>query len=142
MKIKARDLRTVEDRVPVLPASLRPVDGGARLTEWTRDGTLVTVGKVQAAWGVQRQTVDAAREQHEIFSIWVRGEHWYPGEALRLNRNVLADINRALGDIDPTSKLLFLLREQGALGGHKAADAVGAGKLADVLRLATEWTRT
>jgi hypothetical protein len=116
--------------------------GESRLVNWTQDGTLVPGSKVEVAWGVKRQTVDAARERGEIFSIWVKGKHWYPSEALKLERSVLAVINRALGDVDPSSKLLFLLHQHGALGGHTPADAVADGKFDDVLRLATDWART
>lgn len=116
--------------------------GEARLVNWTQDGTLLEGGKVEAAWGVKRQTVDAARERGEIFSVWVKGKHWYPSEALKLERSALAAINRALGDVDPSSKLLFLLREHGALGGRTPADAVVDGKLDVVLRLAADWART
>ena len=118
------------------------VRGEARLVSWTQDGTLVEGSKVEAAWGVKRQTVDAARERGEIFSVWVKGKHWYSSEALKLERGALAAINRALGDVDPSSKLLFLLRQHGALDGYTPADAVADGKFDDVLRLATDWART
>lgn len=118
------------------------VRGEARLVNWTQDGTLVEGGKVEAAWGVKRQTVDAARERGEIFSVWVKGQHWYPSEALKLERGALAAINRALGDVDPSSKLLFFVRRHGALGGHTVADAVTDGKFDGALRLAMDWART
>ena len=98
--------------------------------------------KVEAAWGVKRQTVDAARERGEIFSVWVKGKHWYPSEALKLERGVLAAINRALSDVDPSSKLLFFLRQHGALSGRTPADAVSDGKFDDVLRIASDWARS
>jgi hypothetical protein len=44
-----------------------------------------------------------------------------------------------LGDIDPASKLIFLKRKHGALGGSTPADAVEKGKLVDVVRLAKDW---
>lgn len=116
--------------------------GEALLVAWTQDGTLVDGGKIEQAWGVRRQTVDAARERGEIFSIWVKNKHWYPGEALHFERSELAAISRTLGDIDPSSKLLFLLRQHGALGGRTAADAVAGGQLGDVLRLAADWANT
>lgn len=118
------------------------VRGEACLVNWTQDGTLLEGANVEAAWGVKRQTVDAAREQGEIFSVWVKGKHWYPSEALKFERTTLAAINRALGDINPSSKLLFLLRKHGAIGGQVPADAVVDGKFDDVLRLAAEWART
>lgn len=116
--------------------------GEARLVKWIQDGTLVEGSKVEAAWGVKRQTVDAARERGEIFSVWVKSKHWYPGEALKLERSALAAVNRALGDVDPSSKLLFLLKQHGALGGHCAADAIAHGHLDDVVRLASGWARS
>ena len=127
----------------ILTAPLRAaMRGEARLVNWTQDGTLLEGSKVEAAWGVKRQTVDAARRRGEIFSVWVKGMHWYPSEALKLERPALAKINGALGDIDPSSKLLFLLRKHGALGGRTPADAVAEGKFDDVMRLATDWAST
>lgn len=116
--------------------------GEARLVGWTNDGTLVTGSVIENAWGLKRQAVDAARQRGEIFSVWVKGQHWYPQEALKFKRGDLAEINRSLGDSDPSSKLLFLLRKHGALGGKTAADAVQGGQFDDVLRLATEWARS
>ena len=118
------------------------VRGEARLVSWTQDGTLVSGSAVETAWNVRRQTVDAARERGEIFSVWVKGKHWYPGEALKLERSALKAINNALGDADPSGKLLFLLKHHGALSGQTPADAVLDGKLDDVLRLAAEWANT
>lgn len=116
--------------------------GETRLVGWTQDGTLVAGNAVEAAWNVRRQTVDAARERGEIFSVWVKGKHWYPSEALKLERSALKAINNALGDADPSSKLLFLLKTHGALRGQTPADAVIDGKLDDVVRLAAEWAKT
>lgn len=116
--------------------------GEARLVSWTQDGTLVEGSKIEQAWGVKRQTVDAARRRGELFSVWVKGMHWYPGEALKLERAALAKINGALGDTEPSSKLLFLLRKHGALGGQTPADAVAGGKFDEVIRIATDWAHT
>jgi hypothetical protein len=124
------------------PQQRAEMRGEARLVGWTQDGTLVDGGKIEQAWGVRRQTVDAARERGEIFSIWVKNKHWYPGEALHFERSDLAAINQALGDIDPSSKLLFLLRQHGGLGGRTPAEAVESNRFEDVIRLAAEWGRT
>jgi hypothetical protein len=119
----------------------KPPAGETRLINWTFDGTLVEGAKVEAAWGVKRQTVDAARERGEVFSVWVKGKHWYPAATLTLERSSLAAINRALGDIDPSSKLLFLMRQHGVLGRLRPAEAIAQGQLAHVLSLAAEWAR-
>ncbi|MDM5179653.1 hypothetical protein PO883_20900 [Massilia sp. DJPM01] len=112
--------------------------GEAVLTKWIEDGVLVDASTVAHAWSTTMQAVHAARKRGEIFSVWANGKHWYAREALRLERGKLARINRALGDVDPSSKLLFFLRRHGALGGRTIVN----GDLADVLRLAANWART
>ena len=114
----------------------------ARLVKWTQDGTLVPVSVVQDTWGIKRQSVDAARERGEIFSVFVRGQHWYPAQALRLGRAELAAVVKALGGESAASKLVFLLRRHGALDGRTPAEAADQGMLDDVLRLAGAWGRS
>ena len=98
--------------------------------------------RVETAWGIKRQSVDAARERGEIFSVFVRGQHWYPAEALRFGRAELAAVVKALDDESATSRLVFLLRRHGALGERTPAEAVDEGMLEDVLRLARAWGRS
>jgi hypothetical protein len=113
--------------------------GELRLVKWTKDGTLIDGKPLADAWDITRQGLDKARERGEVFSVRVKGRHYYPTEAVHFKRNDLAEINRALGDIDPASKLIFLKRKHGALGGCTPADAVDKGKLMDVVRLAKDW---
>jgi hypothetical protein len=113
--------------------------GELRLVKWTKDGTLIDGKPLADAWDITRQGLDKARERGEIFSVRVKGRHYYSTEAVHFKRNDLAEINRALGDIDPASKLIFLRRKHGALGGRTPADAVEKGKLMDVVRLAKDW---
>ena len=110
--------------------------GEERLVKWTRDGTLVPVSAVESAWGIKRQSVDAARERNEIFSVYVRGQHWYPAEALKFDRASLTKVLRCLGDQSATSKLMFLTKRHGGLGDRTPADATQAGMLLDVLGIA------
>lgn len=110
--------------------------GEGRLVKWTQDGTLVPVSAVESAWGIKRQSVDAARERNEIFSVHVRGQHWYPAEALKFDRASLAKVLRCLGDQSATSKLIFLKRRHGGLGVRTPAEAVHDGMLQDVLGIA------
>lgn len=112
--------------------------GEARLVAWTRDGTLIDSATVADAWGIRRQTLDAARARGELFSLWFKGQHWYPAEILKFERQTFARINAALGTADPSRKLLFLLHRHGALGGRSPADAI-ADQLEDVVRLAGSW---
>lgn len=115
--------------------------GEASLVQWTKDGTLVEGKQLYDAWGITRQALDKARERGDIFSIRVAGQHYYPIEAEQFTRADLAQVTRALGDISPGSKLIFIKRKHGGLGDRTPAEAVAHGKLADVLRLAHAWTR-
>lgn len=114
--------------------------GEARLVRWTQDGTLVPVSVVENQWGVKRQSVDAARRRGEIFSLFVRGQHWYPAEALKFDRAALGELVKALGERSASSKLLFLLRRHSALGNRTPVEAVDNGMLHDVIRVATAQT--
>jgi hypothetical protein len=110
--------------------------GEARVVKWTQDGTLLPVSAVEAAWGIKRQSVDATRARNEIFSVYVRGQHWYSAESLKFDRASLAQVLRELGDQSATSKLMFFLRRHGGLGGRTPAEAAHEGMLEDVLRMA------
>ena len=114
--------------------------GEARLVDWTRDGTLIDSKTLADLWGITRQALDAARNRGEVFSLWVKGQHWYPGELGKFERTTFARINEALGDLDPSSKLVFLLHKHGALKGRTPADADG-DMLDDIIRLAGGWSR-
>lgn len=146
--LKERDFGRVSVRVAQVPedgaAALDAAQarGETRLVKWTQDGTLVPVSVVEAAWGIKRQSVDAARERGEIFSVFVRGQHWYPAEALGFARADLAAMVQALGQESATSKLVFLRRRSDALGGRTPAEAADQGLLDDVLRLARAWGRS
>lgn len=116
--------------------------GAAWLAKWIHDGVLVDAGAAARAWNISTQAVNAARKRGELFSVWVDGKHWYVHEALKLERSKLARINRALGNADPSRKLLFFLRQHGALGGRVVSAAVADGDLDDILRLAAAWAHT
>lgn len=115
--------------------------GEARLVGWTRDGTLIDSTRLAQAWGVRRQTLDAARARGEVFSLWIKGQHWYPAELLKFERAVFARIHAALGEaLDPSAKLMFLLHRHGALRGRTPAEAA-ADMPEEVVRLAAAWAR-
>ena len=114
--------------------------GEARLVGWTQDGTLIDSAQLARAWGVRRQTLDAARGRGEVFSLWIKGQHWYPAELLKFERAVFARLHAALGAIDPSSKLIFLLHRHGALGGRTPAEAAAGGLVEEVVRLAAAWS--
>jgi hypothetical protein len=136
-------LNAPNDRLPaesrsVLAAAL--ARGERQLVRWTQDATLIEGARLAEAWSLSRQALDAARRRRELYSLRVKGRHWYPAEFLNFTRPQLADINRALGAASASHKTLFFLRGHGALGGMTPTQAVQAGRLQDVLRIADAWT--
>jgi len=127
------------NRAALREASLR---GEAQLRRWSEDGTLIEGKRVQDVWGITRQALDKARERGEIFSFRIGGQHFYPAEALHLTREHLVRIIAALGEGSAASKLMFLRRRHGTLGGCTPAEAIEKGKLVEVLRLAQAWTQS
>lgn len=116
--------------------------GEAQLLAWTQDKTLIDGKRLQEIWGITRQGLDKARERGDIFSIRVGAQHFYPAEAAHFTRADLSEIVQALGEASPASKLMFLKRKHGALGGCTPAEAVEKGALHDVVRLAKAWMQT
>jgi hypothetical protein len=54
----------------------------------------------------------------------------------------VATVCRALGDLDASEKMIFWLREHGAVGGKGIAAALNAGvAVVKVQRLAAAWAR-
>jgi hypothetical protein len=127
------------NRAALQEATLR---GEARLRKWSEDGTLIDGRRLQEAWGITRQGLDKARERGDIFSFRINGQHFYPSEAEHMTRDELARIIGALGEASAGSKLVFLRRRHGALGGCTPAEAIERGQLAEVLRLASAWTQS
>ena len=67
---------------------------------------------------------------------------YYPHAFLRMDREAVAAVCRALGDLGASEKLTFWLRDHGALAGKSVAVALEAGVgLAKVERLAAAWAR-
>ncbi len=83
-----------------------------------------------------------AADRGEIFAVKVGNRLFYPLAFLGMDRESVAAICRALGDLGASEKLMFWLREHGALAGKSVATALDAGTaLAKVERLATAWAR-
>ena len=94
------------------------------------------------AWGLTRQALAPAADRGELFAVKVGNRLYYPHAFLAMDRQAIATICRALGDLDATEKLMFWLREHGALAGKSVAAALEAGTaLAKVERLAAAWAR-
>lgn len=118
------------------------VRGEAARVQWIKDGLVVAGEQLAQAWGLTRQALALAAERGEVFAVKIRNRLYYPQGFLALDRDTVASVCRALGDIGASEKLMFWLRDHGVLGGKSVARALEAGTpVARVERLATAWAR-
>lgn len=109
--------------------------------EWVASGRIVGWKALASAWGDRsRQSLDQASKRGELFSLMVAGKRMYPAAFLNLPAEAVKDINLALKDVDPVSKLIFWNRKHGAIGDKTLAEAVENQQLDSAIRLAQAFT--
>lgn len=107
--------------------------------QWTLDGTLLSPEDFAARRGVVAVELSQLEAGGQLFSLEVGGTRWYPAELLRMSPNDEAALCAAMRELGPAEKLIFLMRDHGALGGMPVADAIAAGGINRALDLAAEW---
>jgi hypothetical protein len=118
------------------------VRGEAARVQWVKAGLVVPGEQLAQAWGLTRQALAPAAQRGEIFAVKVGNRLYYPQAFLGMDRQAVAAVCRALGDLGASEKLMFWLRDHGALAGRSVAAALEAGTpLAKVERLAAAWAR-
>ena len=116
--------------------------GEAARVQWVKDGLVVPGEQLAQAWGLTRQALAPAAERGEVFAVKVGNRLYYPQSFLGMDRESVAGVCRALGDLGSSEKLMFWLRDHGALAGKSVAAALETGvPLAKVERLAAAWAR-
>ena len=116
--------------------------GEATRVQWVKDGLVVPGEQLAKAWGLTRQALAPAADRGEIFGVKVGNRLYYPQAFLGIERETVAVICRALGGIGASEKLMFWLRDHGALSGKSVVAALEAGlALTHVERLAAAWAR-
>jgi len=116
--------------------------GEAARVQWVKDGLVVSGEDLAQAWGLTRQALAPAADRGEVFAVKIGNRLYYPQAFLGMDREAVASICRALGDLGASEKLMFWLREHGALAGKSVTAALDAGTgLAKVERLAAAWAR-
>jgi hypothetical protein len=116
--------------------------GEAARVQWVKEGLVVPGEQLAQAWGLTRQALAPAADRGDIFAVKIGNRLYYPQAFLGMDREAVAAICRALGDLGASEKLMFWLREHGALAGKNVAAALEAGTaLAKVERLAAAWAR-
>ena len=107
-----------------------------------KNGLVVPGEQLARAWGLTRQALAPASVRGDVFAVKIGNRLYYPRSFLDLDRESVATVCRALGDVGPGEKLMFWLREHGALAGYSVAAALEAGvAVAKVERLAIAWAR-
>ena len=118
------------------------VRGEAARVQWVKEGLVVPGEQLAQAWGLTRQALAPAADRGEILAVKVGNRLYYPQAFLGMDRDAVAAICRALGDLGASEKLTFWLRDHGALAGKSVAAALEAGTgVAKVERLAAAWAR-
>ncbi len=116
--------------------------GEAARVRWVKDGLVVPAEQLAHAWGLTRQALAPAADRGEVFAVKVGNRLYYPRAFLSMDRETVATICRALGDLGASEKLMFWLRDHGALTGKSVAAVLEAGMaVAKVERLAAAWAR-
>ena len=116
--------------------------GEAARVQWVKDALVVPGEQLAQAWGLTRQALAPAADRGELFAVKVGNRLYYPQAFLGMDRETVAAICRALGDLGASEKLMFWLRDHGALSGKSVAAALEAGlAVAKVKRLAAAWAR-
>lgn len=116
--------------------------GEAARVQWVKDGLVVSGEQLAQAWGLTRQALAPAADRGEVFAVKIGNRLYYPQAFLSLDRETVAAVCRALGDLGASEKLMFWLREHGSLGGKSVTAALDAGAaVAKIERLAAAWAR-
>jgi hypothetical protein len=113
--------------------------GRAARLDWTQDGTLLTAVDFAAARGLSPTLLPELEARGELFALDIEGARWYPAALLKLSPDESSALCRMLGRNDADRKLIFVMRQHGALGGQDVVSAISQGQLAAVLRLAEAW---
>jgi hypothetical protein len=116
--------------------------GEAARVQWVKDGLVVPGEQLAHAWGLTRQALAPAADRGEVFAVKVGNRLYYPQAFLGMDRETVAAICRALGDLGASEKLMFWLRDHGTLAGKSVVVALESGvPVSKVERLAAAWAR-
>jgi len=101
--------------------------GATALTRWARDGTLIAPRQLAKAWGQDLHTLQAAVRRGDLFEVWVDEIPYCSALFVGLGVEATAKVCQALGGMTASEKLVFLMREHGALSGQTVIQALSTG---------------
>lgn len=119
--------------------------GEAVKLEMIRNGEIIPAKALAEGWGLTPQALGSAQKRGEVKPLVVKRQRYFPSEFLGLERDVVAEVSRALNGLSPSEHLIFWKRPHGALEGRTAADFLSRGKVGyarrEVVALAEAWAR-
>ena len=111
--------------------------GAQRLVAWTIDGTLVSLPVAAQAWQLSLDDFVAAVGRGDVFEVWLKDSPYIPAVLIDLGPQQSAQICSTLEGQSAISKLVFLKRSHGGLGGRTITEALQTGNsMEDIRRLA------
>lgn len=114
--------------------------GEAVRLRWVSEGLLIPSQQLAAAWGRSPQALSQADRRGRLISLKVKGDRYYPSVFATLEAEAVNDVCSRLVGEDAVGKFIFWNRPHGSLGGLTPAEAINAGKGAEVARLADAWS--
>jgi hypothetical protein len=118
------------------------VRGEAAKAGWVRDGVVIPAKELGLAWDMTPQGLGRAADRGELFALKVNNRLYYPACFVALDRETVAAVTSALGELSPAEKLVFWLRTHGSLGGKTVAAALEhSSNLTRVVQLASAWAQ-
>jgi hypothetical protein len=109
--------------------------GRAVIAEWCRDGTLIDAAEAAR----QRGTAVAEIDAESLIVVTHGGTSYFLACTMDLPREEVVRVNRALAGCRPSEKVIFWLREHGALRGSTPAQALLSGRHESVVQIAEAW---
>ena len=117
--------------------------GAATKLEWLQSGELMSTKALAFAWSLTPQTLRRATSRGELFALLINRQRYYPKDFLKLDREDVAQVTKALSGLAPEAKLIFWKRPHGALGGKTVGQLLSESRerehLERITRLARAW---
>ena len=88
---------------------------------------MISTQRLAKAWVQDLQVVQAAVQRGELFEVWVDNERFCPAVFVDLGVETTALVCQALDGLTASAKLVFLMRQHGALDGQTVLQALESG---------------
>lgn len=113
--------------------------GEMLLESWIKDKTLINADSLAFAWKIKTQEVENMQENGSLFALHIEGQNYYPQLMTNLPIEDAIKINKAFDiSVDPSTKVIFLMRKHGSLGGKTVVQAANE-QMESIIDIARSW---